>query len=372
MDSETFELYIERGVFGGDGMGRHEGKVVFVPGALPGERHRVAPVTEKKQFIRAQSRAIEHASPFRITPECPVYEECGGCSYLHFHYEEESTIKTDILKDSLHRIAKIPADTLPEITVHRRDRCNYRSHATFHSDGKKTGFLAKSSHRLVPLPEKGCLLLHHALNDGVANGGIRQGYAAVDANNHVIWEEESVIHERDGGYEFMRDINTFYQANRYLRDILQRTVVSWVEDGPVADIASGIGFFSIPVAVEKEVPVTGIDISLDNIRWAEKNAVLNKAASVRFIRGSMERVTALDSFSTVITDPPRAGLSEDTRKGIAARKPARIISVSCDPATGARDVRYFMQEGYGIRAVYLFDMFPGTWHIESLLILDRL
>jgi 23S rRNA (uracil1939-C5)-methyltransferase len=373
------DIKIEKSAFGGSFLSFSDGKAIFTPYVIPGERADVELVQKKKDFCTAKVRHITETSPDRIKPECPVFARCGGCDYLHMTYERELSEKKAIITDSLKRIAKI-TENVPEIDIISGQRFHYRSHASLKREGKMTGFFAKDSHDIVPFPVGGCLLLSDVLIEGILNlpGSDGEYKTAVDCAGkyHSAHPGKNiVIHEELNGIKYERNIHSFFQANMLLRNamverVLEYTAATGCET--ILELGCGSGFFTLQLAAHSE-KITGIEISSEAIRSAEKNAEHNGIINTVFSCRSDDTIDPVkDRADILVADPPRAGLSDKTRHAIIAMKTPRMVYVSCNPSTWARDVKDLCAAGYVLSKVTFLDMFPGTQHIEIVSLLLRL
>ncbi len=375
MSDETsiIQVEIEKPVFGGLFLGRHLGKAVFVPHAVPGETVTVRILSEKKDYCTGEIDSITSASGDRIMPACPLYARCGGCSYLHVPYEKELEFKMSVLMDSLSRIAGMDSDGPPRPDVLHDHRFHYRSHAAIKVRCGKSGFFRKGTNDIVPIAGTGCFLLDDAINDRVRSDDAPPGdyRAAVDCSGSVVtsFDRNPTLREREAGLVFNRGIDQFYQANRLLRGALMERVVTLARCGENAtflDIGCGVGFFTLPLArVSKKGH--GIDINAGSIRYAVMNAAENGIPNVKFeTRRSSQIHPGRVNPEVIVMDPPRAGIDRHTRKTILAMGPRVIVYVSCNPSTFARDVKDFVAGGYKMETLTLADMFPCTQHFEVI------
>lgn len=372
------EIKIEKSAFGGSSLSFEDGKAVFTPFVIPGERADVEIVQKKKDFCTAKVLHIIERSPDRIAPECPVFARCGGCDYLHMTYERELSEKKAIIADSLKRIAKMN-DTLPEIDVISGERFHYRSHASLKVVGGRAGFFAKDSHDIVPFPVGGCLLLSESLIEGIRNftGADGEYKTAVDSAGkyHSAHPGKNiVVHEELNGITYERNIHSFFQANMPLRKAMADRVVEYAGSDSkknILELGCGSGFFTLQLAAHCG-RISGIEISAEAIHRAEKNAERNGIVNALFSCRSDETADPVkDRADIVVADPPRAGLSDKTRKALIEMKPSTMVYVSCSPPTWARDVKDFAAAGYSLSKVTFIDMFPGTQHIEIISLLER-
>lgn len=372
-ESPIITIEMKKPVYGGYTLGFHDGKVILVPGALPGETLRVRIVSVRKDYSTGIIEAIIAGSEHRVVPECVKFGRCGGCSYLNTSYEYELEIKKTVLMDALTRIGGLEPATIPDIEIIGGERHNYRSHATVRVRDGCAGFFREGSNDLVPFPEGGCLLLAHKINEFLCRGLENQGEVkiAVDAEGTIVnsLKGESLVTENVSGFVYQRSIGQFFQANLQLRKKMLHRVkllAELTETDTFMDIGCGVGFFSLYMA-GSAAHGTGFDSNRSSIAMARKNARINKIGNLDFAALAASRIhPARSKPRVVVIDPPRAGIDRKARGTIAALAPVRLLYVSCNPATFSRDVKDFIKAGYSLDSLTLIDMFPCTHHIEVI------
>ncbi len=376
----TDTITIDRPVYGGYGLGRSGGKALFVPRALPGERVRVEIVSEKKHHAFADLIEIIEPSPSRIEPACPNFGRCGGCDYLHADYPAELSMKKEILTDSLKRIGHFSDEAIPDIALVSSERFNYRSIASVKSDAAgRCGFYRSGTHEVEPFPAGGCPLLVKDLAAGIAGlsdvpPGEIKAAVGFDGLFHTSRDKRTVVRESIAGITYERDIRCFFQANRPLRGELLAAVSDFasLSSGEIfADIACGVGFFSLHLAKSAKGGY-GYDLDARSIMWAKHNAALNGIDALNFFQADASSVSPPHTpVDAVIVDPPRTGLEKNARGAVKAFNAGRIVYVSCNPSTLARDLEDFAGAGYRLARLALIDMFPATFHMETVTLLAR-
>lgn len=371
-------INIDNIAYGGYGVGRINGKAVFVDNAIPGDIMKIKIYNEKKNFSFAECEKIIKPSEKRVSSPCINFGNCGGCSYLNIEYHDEINFKKTIIRDQLKRIAFI--DPACKINVITDERYHYRSHCSIKCNGTVKGFYTKNTNKIVSFPESGCLLLSQGLIAEIKNKNISAGNLRIaeDWNGNVFNNngEESVIEEKTGNNYFRRDINSFFQSNKLLRKQMSELVCDYselTEKDEFTDICAGCGFFTIPLS-RISLNGTGYDIDKKSIEYARKNSLLNNCNNIKFFAVSESDINPVKlKPKTVIVDPPRNGISKKGRWTINAINPDIIVYVSCNPSTYARDVSDFLKNGYRLEELTLIDMFPCTYHIElvSKLVYDQ-
>ncbi len=409
--------------FGGSGVGRVSGKVVFVPYSAPGDELRIEITKDQKGFMEGDILELLSPSPIRRDPSCAYHSICGGCHWLHIPYKEQLKTKEEIFKDNLRRIGKIdPSIVLPIQPAPLE--LNYRSRVQFKVWENKTGFYKRESHELVEINE--CPLAHPLINRILK--GLRdiwpqseRSIVRVDLNvspsdekgivsiylkersgfdfkglfntlNKSIpevtgliihWNKEEKVSgspylfSTEGAFRFRASEGSFSQVNYHqnlnMKDyILSLAGLKGTET--VLELYSGGGNFTIPLAAQAG-KVIGVEVSASSISDALENARINNIDNTTFIKATAERglqeickggVTPPLQVDIVVMDPPRDGCSQQVIEGIASLKPKKMLYVSCNPSTLARDLSRFKTLGYEARSSKPFDMFPQTYHIESV------
>lgn len=419
--ADCVDFLLEKLTYGGEAMGRlPDGRAVFVPFGLPGEKVRVRLVEEKKNFARGEIIEILEPSPDRITPKCrhffsplPMGEgtgvrACGGCHYQNLSYEKQLSAKTEILRDQLTRIGKIENPPVQPMAA-----CptpwNYRNHVQFSlNETGSLGFQVPNSNKVIPVSE--CHLPTPAINDfwqqlefepetDIERVSLRAGadddlMLVLESDSpdapeleieagisiaHVYEENAVVIAGNDHiminvlGRNFKVSAASFFQVNTVMAEKMVEHLLTCL---PVSlstvllDVYCGVGLFSAFFA-PKCGRVIGIESSESSCEDFTVN--LDEFDNVELYEGFAEDV--IPHLETgpdiVLVDPPRAGLDKAVVDGILNLNPSLIAYVSCDPSTLARDAARLINGGYKLREVTPFDLFPQTYHIESISIFEH-
>ncbi len=374
---KTVNLYIEKSVYGGKGLGFLNGKAVFVPYALTGEEIAVSIQTEKKDHAFGTIEKIITPSSERIEPQCPNFMICGGCDYLHVNYGSELDIKKQIVIESLLRIGKIQIKNIPPIEIISKERFHYRSHGLVRKNRDETGFFKRDSNELVPFPGQGCLLLSKRIVNGLLRGvqcSLNEFKVAEDHEGTLVFsfDDNRVVKEIIEGIVYERDIEKFFQANKFLRSLMLNKIYGFTElreSDSFLDAACGVGFFSLYLSKSGAKGI-GIDIDKESIKWARINAKTNQS-DIQFDSLSITGIPSRNfDAHTVLIDPPRSGISKKGVLALLSNTPKKIVYVSCNPATFARDVKCFLEEEYSLKKLTIIDMFPATSHIEVIGVLE--
>jgi 23S rRNA (uracil1939-C5)-methyltransferase len=411
MISPTYDILLEKLTYGGEAMGRlPDGRAVFVPFGLPGEHVRVELTEDKKNFARGKLLELLKASPERIEPKCKHFGKCGGCHYQNLSYEKQLLAKTEILRDQLQRIGKIENPPIAQIVASPLE-WNYRNHVQFHLTAEgKIGFINARGNSTLPieechLPEAGINAFWHDLqfesNKDVERVSLRAGQdeelmvvlesesaetpeLEIEADVSVVhlFEEHAVVLAGQDnlsfnilGQDFRVSAASFFQVNTKMAEKMAGHIISNLPITPsttLLDVYCGVGLFSKFFASKCQT-VIGIEESESACEDFAFN--LDEFDNVELYEGAAEEILPglagrLDSSTFAIVDPPRAGIERHALDAILSIKPQIIAYVSCDPSTLARDAARLINGGYRLVDVTPFDLFPQTYHIESISIFE--
>ena len=376
-------IKIESIAFGGEGVGRIDNFVVFVPFAAPGDELEIEITGQKKKFARGKILKIRKPSPMRAMPLCRYYENCGGCCYQHLEYERQLEIKKKQVAEAFLKIGKIASPPVLEPIAspkiyHYRGKAQY--HAEVVSKGWEIGFLDISGGKLVDIER--CEIMEETINEKLSHLRENKQLRSNTDAQLTIWSDffvdvpckkESIVRAvKEKSFLVPRD--GFFQANLYLTDQLVDQVCRLAatnEINTIVDAYCGSGLFSIFLAPYAE-NVIGIEISEKSVKYAQINAENAGVKNVKFVHGDIEKVLQEkflppgNKIDLMVLDPPRIGCEKAVLKAMAAWQPQKIIYISCNPATQARDVKYLNECGYDLRSLLPMDMFPQTEHIEVI------
>ncbi|MBV6449521.1 MAG: 23S rRNA (uracil-C(5))-methyltransferase RlmCD [Anaerolineales bacterium] len=411
---QFLDIILEKYTYGGDAMGRlPDGRAVFVPFGLVGERVRVKLTEEKKNFARGEILQILQFSEERIQPRCKHFGECGGCHYQHLPYEKQLEIKTEILIDQLKRIGKIENPPVQPM-VASPNPWNYRNHIQFSlTDEGKLGFVGTGLASVQTIPITECHLPEPSINDfwhqlefepetDVERVSLRAGndeelmlilesdspqppeieieagisVAHVYQDNTVVVAGNDHILIRVLDRDFKVSASSFFQVNTLMAEKMVEHLFTCLPvsmSTTLLDLYCGVGLFSAFFA-----PKCGRVIGVESSPSACEDFAVNldEFDNVELYEGAAEDVLPglvgqIANLSYVIVDPPRAGIERHALDAIVQLKPQRIAYVSCDPSTLARDAARLIASGYKLKDVTPFDMFPQTFHIESVSLFER-
>jgi 23S rRNA (uracil1939-C5)-methyltransferase len=416
---------IEKLVPGGDGLARHEGKVYFVPMTLPGEKVRVRVVESKKDFARAEVAEILSASADRVEPGCAVFGVCGGCDWQHIGYAAQLREKVAMVEDALRRTGGL---AFPGLAIEAGEPWRYRNRIQIHRAlSGEGGFLGRDSHAVVPIATcpvsasafdtllakppgspagarkegRRYSAWSHTLPDGSAflisdepgatgpglvfapgafpdraqradAADIPQGASAgVAVPEYLGPRVEGTSGEIEAiilGKPLRFDLRCFFQSNLAMAEKLVRYALDGLAGEEALDLYCGVGLFGafLKDGFARVLAVEENPISLEY-------ALRNIGATQHFLRGRVEELLAEERGplascrpDAVVVDPPRDGLDKAVKDFLIAKKPPRLIYVSCNPVTLARDLKTLTAAGFRLEHLRLFDFYPQTAHVEAV------
>ena len=396
----TFEIRIDKLVYGGMGLGRHEGKVVFVPFTVPGDRVRVRPVERKKNFIRGVVAELVEAGPGRQQAPCPHFGRCGGCQWQHLEYPLQLEIKRKILEELFHH--RFPESRQLEIRMRGCPRpFGYRSRARLQLRGfgeeVKVGFFQFQSHRvedveqcplLVPLLDQALASVRASRRDGSSDPGQHAvevacsvdegtwGATAAQAGTEDDFSDmraaapegdEPLLRRTVGEFQYRFTPSVFFQANDFMLGELVSVVSELARaggDSAAADLFAGVGLLTLPLAREFS-RVVAVERSAPAASLAARNAADAGLTNVEVVRAEAVGALAPPALDLVVLDPPRAGAGAELMERLCLWTPERILYVSCDPNTLVRDLAGAIRH-YRLDHVEGLDLFPQTYHFETV------
>lgn len=402
---DTIDVEIEKLVYGGAGLGRVEGRTVMVPFTLPGERLTAEIRRESPKLVQGRPLEFHQQSELRVAPPCPVFAKCGGCNYQHAPYESQLEYKRGILRESLARLGRI--EWTKEIPTISGEPLGYRNRTQLRiwKSGKtaEVGFMAAASHRFIAAQD--CPINSPKLNE--VHAQLREMARArrfptflhelelftneTDVQLNVRGTKQRVAKsffewlatEIDGllpgeyleypsGQDLFRvGSRSFFQVNRFLTDRLAQAAVEGYAGRFALDLYAGVGLLTLPLARTFE-ETTAVDSSGAAVRSLGFNA---KRAGVeaKVVHMNVDAYLSglQDAPDLVVADPPRAGLGAVVVGELVRLAPKQISLVSCDPTTLARDLKALTASGYGISQITMVDLFPQTYHLETVVRLER-
>ena len=421
------ELKVQKLVYGGKGIGRIGNKVYFVPFVLPEEIVKIKVIKEKKNFSEAFPLEIIKPNPIRIKPECKYFSICGGCDYQHIPYEEQLNIKKEIFLELIERIGKIKLENIEIIPSKRQ--FFYRNRVQFKTKGEKIGFYKKSSNEIVDIDE--CILLKedlYRLPPNLKNILFKMKFSPLEIHFFSSSKNETLMKlifpkkikefpfylkqiknllkidlkgiglyfknkkgnlerfklygkdfviEEVGKYKYRVSMDSFFQVNIFQYENLIKLVKDEIKGQfykKTADLYCGVGLLTFP-ASEFSKEIIGIEISKSAVEDAKQNKLLNNVKNAEFYNLDIKKSVDLlkkENPELIIVDPPRTGIDKEFLKSIKDLKNLKkIIYISCNPSTLARDLNLLTENKFKIKNTKLIDMFPQTYHIETFTILEK-
>jgi tRNA/tmRNA/rRNA uracil-C5-methylase (TrmA/RlmC/RlmD family) len=353
--------------FGGEGVGRVEEFVVFVPFVAPGETVEAEVTEVKKRFARAKLLRVVEPSPERVEPACRYFADCGGCQYQHLSYPAQLRLKHKQIGDLFQRIGGFdPSIVAPVVACPEpygyRNRIMIRSQWDKFKQGLNIGFIRADNRLVVDI--EGCKIAEPALNEEIKR---------VRANPPPKGGLKVVLRIAPEDWVVPRD--SFFQNNFFLLPKLVEVVRERLRQAGtryLLDVYCGVGFFSLELAdmVER---FAGIELDALAIKAARQNAAARGRTNGEFVGGAAEDELPrlIETFeptaSTVLLDPPRKGCAPSLLELLRRLRPAQVLYVSCHPATMARDLNALCAAGvFSLARVMPLDMFPQTQHVESV------
>ena len=415
MDSKIKVLINNLGCYG-EGVGKLDGFTIFIDGALPGEEVTAQLYKKEKRYGKAKLLTVDTPSLSRAIPACPLFDRCGGCQLMHIEYQEQLRIKRQKVVEALQRIGKIDVEVSP--CIPSPDSLYYRNKIQTPVKNGKIGFYARSSNDLVDV--ESCKI-HCSLGEQIYSAArnilknrtlkaliIKSAISTQEAliilvtmddceqaakelikiphvkgviqnfnervDNVVLGKEFKVLQGKGFiteiicGLKFKVSPNSFFQVNPAQAENLYRKTLEFADlkgDETVLDAYCGVGTLSLLFA-KRAKKVIGVECVENAIDDAKENAKINGIGNIEFHCQTSEKyiLTCPKKVDLCIMNPPRKGCDADFISGVLDVKPQKLLYISCDPATLARDLA--MLKGYQIDAVQPFDMFPQTAHVETL------
>jgi tRNA/tmRNA/rRNA uracil-C5-methylase (TrmA/RlmC/RlmD family) len=388
---DLLQVTIEKVAHGGHFIARHDGAVIFVRHAIPGENCTIQITSTGSSFNRADVVSVEAASEFRVEAPCSFANRngCGGCDFQHISVEHQRTLKSDVIAEQFSRIAKMELDVEVE-EVGESTHWRTRAIATTDRNGK-LGFYKSRSHSIAPVTD--CIICVDGMNfSEIASrdlkGDVRVEISASNTGERSIalaptrgeekarlTEGPAVLHENVLGRSLEVSQESFWQSHKKAPEVLTQAVLEFAQlksGEHVLDLYGGVGLFS--AAILEAVGSTGHVDLIEGSKVATADAARNFAAfsNITIATGDvaklLPRITAAD---VVVLDPPRDGAGKEAVAHIARLAPRAIVYVACDPAALARDTAYLADHSYSLVKVRAFDLFPMTHHIECVALYAR-
>lgn len=386
----------------GDGIGKIDNKVIFIKKAIPGDIIEPKDIVEHKNYLTANIKNIVKKSDKRIEAPCPYYSECGGCQIMSMNYQNQLIYKKEKVKNIFQKYANL--DINPNIIA--SEEFYYRNKITLQVQNGTLGLLKSQSNELVEIDN--CLLVTKNINKIIKNlkrnlnlmninkiiikdiankimiifkGSINKDKVisllkdqvnSIYLNDNCIYGQKTLVENLDK-YQFHISNNSFFQVNHHQTLNLYNKVLDYLgkKEKNVLDLYCGTGTIGIYISKFCN-QIMGIEINESAIKDANSNKKLNNIKNISFQCGDVSKIiTSKMKYDTIIVDPPRNGLSKTTRKILKEIKSNKIIYISCNPITLTRDINA-LKEKYELKDITLVDMFPNTYHVECICILENI
>ena len=375
-------------------------KICFIENALPNETVEIEITKETSKYLEAKVINYIEKSPLRIEEECPYSNICGGCNLNHICFNEENKFKLDKVKSILNKYGNVDTNLVKSIIYH--DRNNYRNKLILHGKDNDLGLYKENTNEIIPI--QSCLIANPKINEiikvlnntskeikeviiktsndnskvmvkiigNIDNVDILKNICDVLIINDEYKTDKHLIETNIGNKKYLEGIDSFFQINNTLTKELYDEVLINVKDKnykTILDLYCGTGTIGIYVS-DYAKEVIGVDYNKSNIDDANKNKELNNTNNISFICDKVEnKIDEFNDIDLVIVDPPRAGLDNKTKDYLKEINSKEIIYVSCDPVTLARDIKDI--DTYKVKYIKVFNMFPRTYHCESIAVLER-
>ncbi|MEP6946500.1 MAG: class I SAM-dependent RNA methyltransferase [Acidobacteriota bacterium] len=386
---DELDVRIEKIVPRGLGLAFAEKLTIFVPLAAPGDHVRVRINDLKKRTAFAEIVEVIEASPVRTEPPCPYFGICGGCDFQQLTYEAQLAAKVEIIRDCLHRLAKI--EFAGEIRMIPSPKpLEYRSRAKWHvdRDARKLGYFKRYSHEVIDVDT--CPILTPTLQGELTrlrstlewntmwSDRLEIEAASGDGDQTSVYSAELLEQTREievtaHDDKFGFSAQSFFQGNQLLIGKLIDSALTSSKGDKALDLYCGVGLFAIPMA-RRFAQVIGVEGNSDAIGFARMNARSARFDNLSFVSRSVGEFLEsheLSNTDMVLLDPPRSGTEKNVIRDIARLKPKQIAYVSCEPSILARDLAVFITAGYKIDNITALDLFPQTHHVETVARLSR-
>ena len=370
---------IEKVAHGGHFIARHEGAVIFVRHAIPGEECTIEISSVGSSFNRGDVLSVEKASVDRVSPPCSYAHRlgCGGCDFQHIEISAQRKLKSDVIREQFARIAKMDIDIEVEEVG---PALGWRTRATASvTKSGKLGFISARSHNVIAIDN--CLITAPGIQFSTLAKKQWQSGEKIDlatsstGESYVTGDTSELMHEKVGDNVLEVSNDSFWQSHIDAPRVLTEIVSEYanVQVGEhVLDLYGGVGLFTSAL-IDHVGPTGRVDL-VEGSKSATADAKRNFSAhsNVNIVTASVERaITRIDGGDVVILDPPREGAGKEVISELARIAPRAIVYVACDPAALARDTTYLQEVGYALKKISAFDLFPMTHHIETVGLYER-
>ncbi len=405
--NEIYETKILRLNNEAEGVGVIEGITTFIPYTLSGEVVKVKIDTIYDNYARGTLVEIIEKSNNRVNPICPYFYECGGCHLMHLNYDKQLEFKKGKIESIFKKISN---ENVKVENIYSNINYNYRNKLTLKVDKNKIGYYKEKTNEIVEIKE--CFLADTKINDVIKDlkkfineyednnineimirviddklmlslDNMNLNYKnifiekfnfidSIYINDNLVYGDK-VLNEKIDNFKFNISPNSFFQVNKEVAKAMYEKAVSYVDNSDVTlDLYSGTGTITTLLS-KKSKKVIGIEVVKDAVKDANENIKLNNITNVEFILSKVEdKIDTLKKLNidNIVLDPPRSGSDKKTLKNILEIEPNKIIYISCNPITLARDYN-ILKEKYEIKEINAYDMFSNTYHVETVMILEK-
>ncbi len=382
------------------GISTYNDKIIFIDNALPDEEVTIKDIHEYKKYYEALSDSIKEVNPSRIIPKCPYYDKCGGCHTMHFSYNLALEFKKNKVSNILKKYANIDIN----INITQNDKeLFYRNKITLKVVNYEWGYYSLKTHNFIKVSK--CLIADNAINEILANkeqikfkngeiiirvntkkeilisiitsdkveinnDKLNKNIVGIVLNGKTIFQDD-YFYETIDNLKFKVSYNSFFQVNTYILSCIYNILRLNVKGINLLDLYCGVGSLGLALK-DNFTNIYGIEKIPNAILNAKENAKINDVANAHYYVGdTAEVLKGIDVlFDAIIVDPPRSGLNKETLESIMKIKAQTLIYLSCDPMTLARDLNK-LKDIYNIEKIYALDMFPNTYHVECLCVLNK-
>lgn len=367
-EASEINIEIEKLSLGGSGIAKHQGLVIFIPYSVPGDVLKIKIVEKKKNFAKAEIVEIIKAGPSRVQAPCHYYEKCGGCNWQHIEYSEQLRQKDLIAREQLKEFITEKTKLLP--IQPSPEPFRYRNRVQIHFDGKNFGFRERKSHKTINIED--CLITEESITSQFAK--TKSNLKSAQRVQLSLSQEGQLISSIEENHE---DLSGFSQVNRFQNEKLIKQVLEfskYFSYKTIWDFYAGSGNFTFPLLNQhREAHVIAVELNTDAVAQAQekiKSLSLSPKKARFYLSdvGAFLKRTLTEKSDLILLDPPRTGCSEEVMNNLSTQIFQKMLYISCNPSTLARDLRILITKNPHLRLskMQVFDMFPQTDHIEVL------
>ena len=389
----------------GEGIGIVEGITTFIPYALPNELVKVRITEINDNYLRGTIQEILEPSKDKVEAICPKFYECGGCNLMHLNYEKQLEFKKEKIENIFKKVSN---ENIKVSNIYSKENLYYRNKVVLKVDKNKIGFYKEKTNEIIQIEE--CFLVDKKINEvikqlkefinkyqdnnineimiRVINNKVMisldnislnykdvfiDKFKALDSiyiNDNLIYGDKVLVENIDN-LKFNISPKSFFQVNKEISKMMYEKAISYIDKSDTTlDLYSGTGTITMLLS-KKSKKVIGIEVVKDAVKDANNNIKENNINNVEFICSKVEnKIDTLKNINNIVMDPPRSGSDKKTLKTLLEINPERIIYISCNPVTLARDYNT-LKEKYIIKEINAYDMFPNTYHVESVMVLEK-